>query len=152
MRLPATALLASLMLIGCQSAPPKEEPVSDTLAQKGEWQASTLPAATVAKINATNLDYQQCLSAEVDAQAAQVADPRAIGDSILRHCEDRLKPIKTALDEQGVPAAISERYIRKNRSQGAQKVMRAVQFVHAQRAAEQEEARQQAATTPSKKN
>jgi len=154
MRILATAALASLVLAGCQSAPPKEknpekEPVSDTLAQASGWQASTLSEQSIRKISALNVKYQQCLQEETDAHANLAADPRAIGDSILRRCEDTLNGIQSVMEAEGVPDAISARYLRKNRSQGAQKVMRVVQFVQAQRAAEQGEAsRPQPATDP----
>jgi hypothetical protein len=143
MRILAIAALASLVLAGCQSAPPKDkkpekEPVSDTLAQTGEWQASALSEQSIRKINALNVKYQQCLQEETDAQANLAADPRAIGDSILHRCEETLNGIRSVMEAEGVPDAISARYLRKNRSQGAQNVMRAVQFVQARRAAEQE--------------
>lgn len=144
MRIFVTVLLASLVLSGCQSAPPKEkkpdkEPVSDTLTHTGEWQGSSLSEQSIRRINELNVKYRRCLQAETDARAATADDPRAIGDLILRQCEDTLGEIQAALEAEGVPNTVAARYVRKNRSQGAQNVMRVVQFVQAQRAADHEE-------------
>lgn len=156
MRIFVTVLLASLVLSGCQSAPPKEkkpdkEPVSDTLTQAGEWQGSSLSEHSIRRINELNVKYRRCLQAETDARAALADDPRAIGDLILRRCEDTLGEIQAALEAEGVPNPIAARYVRKNRSQGAQNVMRVVQFVQAQRAAEADTNRNRSTAAPAQR-
>jgi len=141
------ALAGLLLLAGCQSAP-VAEPAPAAVDQ--EWHASTLSPATIAKADAAVLDYHQCLTRETQARVNERGDPRAITNTILKACEDRLPAIKTAYDAENVPAVIAERYIRKTRSQGVQGVLRQVSAIQAQRAGEEEEAAANAAK-PQKK-
>ena len=97
------------------------------------------------------LEYRKCLAAETQAQANGRNDPRQITNAILKSCEDKLPAIKTAFDAENVPATISERYIRKTRSQGLQSVLRAVEAAQAQRAAEEEDAKETANSKKSAK-
>ena len=138
------AISASLIFVGCDSKPeagksPNSPSESTQIDQ--EWRPSTLSAETIAKANAAVLDYRKCLSEETKAKAENRADPRDIANTILKNCENRLPAIKAAFDAENVPAAISERYLRKTRSQGAQSVLRIVMGVHAERAGEEEEAK-----------
>jgi hypothetical protein len=130
-------LAAIPLLSACGSAPINEK---DKEPAAGEWQVSTLSERTIAKANAAVRDYQTCLNETAMRRAADRGDPRAVADAILRACENRLAGVKTAYDAENVPPAISERYLRKTRSQGAQSLLRYVMAVHAMRAAEEEEA------------
>ena len=122
-------VLTGVLIAGCQSAP-----------VKSDWKPSTLSAQTIAKANGAVRKYHQCLNDETLALADDRADPRAIADEILKRCEHKLMPIKAAFDAEQVPASISERYLRKTRSQGAQSVLRYVMAVHAVRSANEAEA------------
>jgi len=138
------AISASLIFVGCDSKPeagksPNSPSESTQIDQ--EWRPSTLSAETIAKANAAVLDYRKCLGEETKAKAENRADPRDIANTILKNCENRLPAIKAAFDAENVPATISERYLRKTRSQGAQSVLRIVMGVHAERAGEEEEAK-----------
>ncbi len=132
-----------LLLAGCQSAPVAEKQTKQA-EQKGQWEVSALSEQTIAKANAAVMDYRQCLAGETAVKAKERFDPRDIANTILKACEERLAPIKTAYDAENVPATLSERYMRKTRSQGAQMVLRSVMAVHAMRAADEEEAREAA--------
>lgn len=136
-RFPALACLA--LLAGCQSAKVAEPPASDQ-----EWHASTLSPTTIAKAEAAVQEYHSCLTWEMAARINERGDPRAITNTILKACEDRLPAIKTAYDAEQVPAVISERYIRKTRSQGVQSVLRQVSAIQAERAGQEEEAKRAA--------
>lgn len=128
-------LSALALLSGCGSDPIKEEPPAG-----GEWRASVLSDATIAKANAAVRDYQTCLNETAQNRAADRGDPRAVADAILKLCETRLNGIETAYDAERVPAALAERYMRQVRSRGAQSLLRYVMTIHAMRAAEEEEA------------
>jgi len=141
----ALACLSACVLLaaGCgQSSPPKDDKPA---AQQGQidqvWHESTLSQETIAKANAAVKDYRQCLLKETQAKASGKDDSRNIANSILKACEDRLLPIKAAYDAEQVPDYLTERYIRKTRSQGVQSVMLAVQAAQAQRAAAEDAAK-----------
>ncbi len=138
------AISSGLILVGCDSKPeagkPPTDPAQSTQIDQ-EWRPSTLSGETIAKANAAVMDYRKCLAEETEARAENRADPRDIANTILKNCENRLPAIKTAFDAENVPAAISERYMRKTRSQGAQSILRTVMGVHAERAGEEEEAK-----------
>lgn len=136
-----SGLCALLLLAACNSSTEPAKPLAQADSPEQTWQPSTLSEQTIAKANAAVLEYRQCLSKEIGAKAEDRADPRDIANTILKNCEDRLPAIKTAYDAENVPAVISERYIRKTRSQGAQSVLRSVMAVHAMRAADEEEAK-----------
>jgi hypothetical protein len=118
--------LTGFLIAGCQSAP-----IDD------EWKPSTLSEETIAKANAAVRDYQKCLNDETLARINDQVDPRAIADAILKQCEYKLAPIKTAYDAENVPVSISERYLRKNRSRGAQSVLRFVMAAQAMRSTDE---------------
>ncbi len=144
------AISAGLIFVGCDSKPEAGKPPSgpsESTQIDQEWRPSTLSAETIAKANAAVLDYRKCLSEETKAKAENRADPRDIANSILKNCENRLPAIKAAFDAENVPATISERYLRKTRSQGAQGVLRIVMGIHAERSGEEEVAKSGADNT-----
>ena len=138
----ATLSVSMVLAAGCNPSASKDEKPA---AQNGEvdqvWKESTLSPETIAKANAAVKDYRQCLAKETAAKAGGKDDSRNIANAILKACEGRLLPIKAAYDAEQVPAAISERYLRKTRSQGVQSVMLAVQSAQAQRAVADEESK-----------
>jgi hypothetical protein len=132
-------VLFCLILVGCQSGKEDTKQPEQSGQAEQQWQASTLSPETIAKANAAVADYRQCLAKETAGKNAERGDPRAIANVILKACEDRLPAIKTAFDAESVPPVISERYIRKTRSQGVQTVLLEVSAVQAQKAGEEEE-------------
>jgi hypothetical protein len=138
------AISSGLILIGCQSKLEAEKPPADPVAQSTpvdqQWHPSTLSDQTIATANAAVLDYRTCLAGETKATAPDRGDPRVIANTILKSCESRLPAIKAAFAAEHVPDVISERYLRKTRSQGAQSVLRAVMGIHAERAGAEAEA------------
>lgn len=128
-------LIIALILAGCQSA--TEKKADATAAQPTDsWSESTLSEQTQQKIQAAAFDYQTCLNKQIMAGFPPQTDPRAVTDAILRACENRLIPIKTAFDAEKVPDEISNRYLRQKRTQGARNVLKFVLSVQAAQAAE----------------
>lgn len=148
------AIFIGLIFVGCHSNQGKENPTTsntqptqtDSAPIDQEWKPSTLSDATIANANTAVLNYNKCLTTETKARAADRGDPRAITNTILKSCESLLSAIKTAFDAENVPAVISERYMRKTRSHGAQAVLRTVMGVHAERAGNEAEAAAKGAT------
>ncbi|MBS1212462.1 MAG: hypothetical protein H6R26_1078 [Proteobacteria bacterium] len=133
------ALVAAACLSACGSAPVADKQAAEKASGDGQWHASTLSDETIAKANATVKDYQKCLNTETVARINDPLDCRVIADQILKACEPKLTGIKDAYGAEGVPDSLSERYMRKTRSQGAQSVLRYVMAVQAMRAGEAEE-------------
>lgn len=124
-----------LALAACQSEP-KRLPVNT---DSTSWQPSTLSEQTIARANGAIRQYERCLNSEALGGVKHRGDPRGLADRILRACEGHLEGIRAAYSAEGVPDAISERYMRKTRSRGAQSLMRFLQAVEAQRDAEEVE-------------
>lgn len=132
-----------LLASGCGPSKPKDDKAATPSGPIDQvWHESTLSPETIAKANAAVLDYRQCLAKETSVKAGMKDDSRNIANNIMKACEDRLLPIKAAYDAENVPATITERYIRKTRSQGVQTVMFSVQSAQAQRAVTESEAKQ----------
>jgi hypothetical protein len=104
-------------------------------AAEGEWAPSTLSEATMTKTREAQRGYEQCLNEQLVKHLASDTDSRAVTDTILKTCEDRLNPIRAAFDAEKVPAAITDRYLRQQRSRAAQGVLREIMAAQAVRQA-----------------
>jgi|APFre7841882724_1041349.scaffolds.fasta_scaffold100572_2 hypothetical protein len=102
-------------------------------AAAGEWAPSTLSDSTIAKAQEAKVSYQQCLDEQIRKHLMSNVDSRAITDAILKACEDRLSPIRTAYDAEKVPPSITDRYLRQQRSRAAQDVLREIMAAQAVR-------------------
>jgi hypothetical protein len=89
-----------------------------------EWRGTTLSDQTLEKVNLALVAYQGCVNTEARAHIGEPVDSRAITDSVLKTCEDKLSQVKAAFDSEKVPAAISERYMRARRTQVARQILR----------------------------
>ncbi len=126
MNIPARAILFGIVLGLIQSAH----------AEGGAWEPSTLNPATLDKVHGALKVYQQCANDQTQAHLNDKMDSRKVTDLILKACEDKLTPVKTAFDAEKVPAEISERYMRAKRSQAAQQILRVVMATQAVQSAE----------------
>ena len=82
--------------------------------------------------------YDRCLAEQLHAQIGSDGDSRAVADGILRACEDRLAPIRTALSAEKAPQDNIDRYLRQLRSRAAQAVLRETMGAQAMRQAAQD--------------
>ncbi|WP_045224889.1 hypothetical protein [Methyloterricola oryzae] len=139
MKMHLLALMAVLGLSACSTDPKPEVKAQTEAPTDGQWHASTLSPDTIAKANAAVKDYQSCLNRETLTHVNDPLDCRVIADGVLKVCESKLSGIKDAFEKEGVPDSISQRYMRKNRSQGAQEVLRYVMSVQAARVGEAQE-------------
>jgi hypothetical protein len=109
---------------------------------EGEWEPSTLSDKTMQATQDAKVAYDRCLGERLQASISSDVDSRAVADAILRACEDRLSPIRTALVAEKVPDGIIDRYLRQQRSRAAQAVLREVMGAQAMRQATQDAAKQ----------
>lgn len=128
MRLPIMALLTGLSLSACQSAVKPEEPSQ-------EWRPSAISDGTKGKFYAKTQVYEQCLSGEMQAHVNDKDDSRRITDLILRNCEDKLAEAKAVLTGEGVPEQSAEMFVKRRRSQAAQKILPEMMAIQAVRSA-----------------
>jgi hypothetical protein len=144
MKFQALWMLAALLLAACQSSQEAPKPTANKPELEAEaegekaWQPSSLSEQTIERVGAIATDYQKCLNGEIMAgAAASNADPRAVTDTVLRKCEAKLGPMKAAFDAEKVPDDLSNRYLRKTRTQGARNVLKFVMSAQALRAADE---------------
>lgn len=112
--------------------------VSSSAGAEGEWEPSKLSEKTWDKVHESKVGYDACLNQQLLKNIASEADPRAVTDTILKACEDQLSPIRAAYDAEKVPAEMTDRYLRQQRSRAAQAVVREVMGAQAVRHAQQE--------------
>lgn len=129
MRFALSLLAAGMALAACQSPPPKPPDSSQT------WQPSTLKEETMNQVHAGLRVYELCVNDETKKHINDKEDSRRITDLILKNCEDKLQAVKAPLDAEQVPDAASERFLRRQRSQVAQQVLRVVMATQAVRSA-----------------
>jgi len=97
------------------------------------WQATTLPDETLQKIQQTLVGYQQCVNDQAQGHINDKLDSRAITDTVLKQCEQKLGAIKTVFDAEKVPPEVSERYMRSRRTHAARNILKTVMGVQALR-------------------
>ncbi len=97
--------------------------------QKKEWQASTLSDSTIANIQKAKYEYLTCITQEVKKKSKIKMDTRAATDLVLKECEKNLVNISTTFKKENIPSSMSDRYIKKTRTQTARKVLQ--EFIYA---------------------
>lgn len=101
-----------------------------------EWTPSILPDQTIQTIQKQTQIYHQCLERHITTFNIKGIDSRDASNWILKQCENKLNPIRTALLDQKVPLAIANRYLIKKRHQAARKVLKYMMFAKSQQEAQ----------------
>ncbi|MEE9356058.1 MAG: hypothetical protein V3U75_10760 [Methylococcaceae bacterium] len=115
-------LSMTIFLLAACSQPKKQEDV---------WQSSTLAASTITQVKSAKLHYQQCISKKVQQEQATLTDSRIATDRILKLCENTLGEIRQAFRQENVPDHISDRYLKRTRTQTARNVLQYMMFENA---------------------
>jgi hypothetical protein len=87
------------------------------------WESTTLSDATIKHIQDAKHQYLLCISTETQKLLKINMDSRAATDLILKQCEDKLAQIRVVFTQEKVPVAITDRYIKRTRTQTARKVL-----------------------------
>ena len=122
-----TFLATSLTITACSVNSSAKPPAAKT------WQPSTLSPATMETANRTVSVYHACISQKIDAFRKVELDSRAITDEIMKQCDSELNPIKDAFAAENVPPPITDRYIRRKRTQATRKVLQTMMTYQAMR-------------------
>ena len=94
---------------------------SDSKSQS--WESTTLSDTTIKHIQEAKHQYLLCITTEAKKLYKTNMDSRAATDLILKQCEENLAQIRTVFEQEKVPVAITDRYLKKTRTQTARKVL-----------------------------
>ncbi|BCX89097.1 hypothetical protein MIN45_P1467 [Methylomarinovum tepidoasis] len=126
------------LLAACAGTPESQPPAQAKAEPAKRWNPSTLKEETKQTAMAASRDYFGCIQDELMHYRYQGGDSRYETQALLRRCEKRLQPIRTAFDAEGVDPRITRRYLKRKRTQAARFVLRNLMAVEAQaRAARQ---------------
>lgn len=100
-----------------------------------QWQASTLSAESIHKIQTKTEAYHQCLHKEVSGFPLSAVDSRDATNAILKKCEPRLIPIRELLLLENVTPRVANRYLLSKRHQAARNVLKSMMYAESQRQA-----------------
>ena len=104
------------------------------IAEKEEWNPSTLSEKTIEAIQQQTLVYHQCLDRELNGMRETIADSRDATNRVLKQCEALLDPIRDSLVAEKVPQEIATRYLLRKRHQAARQVLKFVMFAQSRQA------------------
>ena len=103
-------------------------PIPAVVNAEDQWNPSTLSNSTIEAIQKQTVVYHQCLDRQVAAFNETNFDSRDASNRVLKQCEDKLDPIRTALLEEKVPLEIANRYLLRKRHQAARQVLKYMMF------------------------
>lgn len=106
-------------------------------AEEAQWEPSKLSEKTWDQVQQAKVAYDACLNQQLVKNIGSEADPRVVTDAILKACEERLSPIRTAFAAEKVPEEMIDRHLRQQRSRAAQSVVREVMGAQAVRQSQQ---------------
>ncbi len=101
-------------------------PLNHSSATDDQWQNSQLSSATIKAAQAATHQYHLCLDHEIQHIPLVGKDSRAVTDLLLKKCEPALEPIRTAFEKENVLPVVTNRYLRRKRTQAARNVLHAV--------------------------
>lgn len=97
------------------------------------WENTTLKADTRKKIEEGATQYRSCLNDKSKPLLVEAGDSRQQTDRVLKECEATLMAVKQAFRLEKVPEPLSDRYLKRLRTQGARDVLQALMYAQAQR-------------------
>ncbi len=140
-------ILTALLLPACSDDKPTTTPTPVTSAQEATqtavksqssgktWNGSNLSAATIKQVQADKYNYRQCVYKEAQKQGYQKIDSRVATDAVIKQCESTLAKIRTTFVNEGVPEVITDRFLKKTRTDMMRKILQSLMFAEASRKA-----------------
>ncbi len=126
-------LIGLLFLAGCTSLEvPSKTETKPITTQPKTWQPSTLSEQTKETAMKASRDYFGCIDQELGKYRYRGGDSRYDTQALLRRCEKRLDPIRDAFASESVPDKITNRYMKRKRTQAARRVLQILQSIEAQ--------------------
>jgi hypothetical protein len=139
-------ILTALLLQACSgdksntatpTSPIQEAPqaVSKTQPSGKTWNGSNLSAATIKQVQEDKYHYKQCVYKEAQKQGYQKIDSRVATDAVIKQCESTLAQIRATFVNEGVPEVITDRFLKKTRTDMTRKILKSLMFAEASRKA-----------------
>ncbi|MCF7970623.1 MAG: hypothetical protein K9L22_05595 [Methylococcaceae bacterium] len=97
------------------------------------WNGSELSEATIKQVQADKHSYTQCIYKEAQKQGYQKIDSRVATDAVMKQCEKELSKIRSTFIDSGVPAIITDRFLKKTRIEMTRKILKSLIFAEAAR-------------------
>ena len=104
---------------------------------KSEWNATALTDDTIKKIQSAQVEYKQCVAAEMQKPGYAKIESRSSTDAIIKQCENVLSKMRQVYIEVKVPVVIADRHLKKMRTDIARRVLKQLMFAEASRKAGQ---------------
>jgi len=122
------ALLLILCALSLQViAKEKTQPSGET------WTNSSLSEKTIKQVQTDKYKYTQCIYKEAQKKGYQKIDSRVATDAVMKQCEQELAKIRATFINDGVPAVIADRYLKKARITMTRKILKSLVFAEAAR-------------------
>lgn len=99
-------------------------PLIGLRAAEDQWEPSTVSEKARDSVHQAKLSYDACLNQQLVDNIGKETDPRSLTDVILKACEEKLTPIRTAFQGEKMPEEMINRYLRQQRSRAAQSLVR----------------------------
>lgn len=100
---------------------------------KNEWHDTTLPDATIEKIQAAKYEYKKCVGGEMQKSAYQEQGSRQATDAIIKQCEPVLAKMREVYTAAEVPTVIADRHLKQMRIQTTREALQGMLFFEAAR-------------------
>lgn len=93
-----------------------------------EWKTTQLSEKTIQAAHSITNQYHLCLDQKLKHVKITGKDSRVVTDFVLKKCDHELSPIRELFAKEQVLPRISNRYIRRKRTQAARKILPLVMF------------------------
>ena len=104
---------------------------------KNEWHATSLSEETIKKVQHAQYNYKKCVTDEMQKKGYLKIESRSATDAIIKQCEDVLSKMRQVYIDAKVPEVITDRHLKKMRTDITRRVLKQLMFAEAARASGQ---------------
>ncbi|KAF3977638.1 MAG: hypothetical protein HFP77_06140 [Methylococcales symbiont of Iophon sp. n. MRB-2018] len=98
---------------------------------KNAWNATKLTESTIKKIQQAQYQYKKCVTDKMRLAAKGNIDVKDATASIMKLCEEVLAQMRQIYLDNGVPAVIADRHLKKMRNDITRRVIKQLMFTKA---------------------
>ena len=100
-------------------------------ASKNEWKATSLTEELIKKIQKAQLNYKECVIAEMQKPAYSKQTSKTATGDIIKQCEPALGKMREVYLKEKVPEIIADRHLKKMRIDITRRVLKQLMFAEA---------------------